>query len=203
MVTKPKELDFYFDFSSPYSYLASFKVDELAEKGGRVAVWKPILIGAAFKESGNKSLIEQPMKGEYSKNDFARVARYQGVEWTLPERFPILTAAAARIFYWLDADDPAAAKAFAQTTFQRYFGHGKDIMAKDACADIAAGLGHDRDAALAATGDARWKDKLRTMTDAAIQRGVFGVPFFFVDDEGFWGNDRLWMVKKWMQQGGW
>jgi 2-hydroxychromene-2-carboxylate isomerase len=198
-----KELEFYFDFSSPYSYLASFKVDELAEKGGRVAVWKPILIGVAFKESGNQPLISQPLKGEYAKHDFARVARFQEVPWTFPEKFPIPTQAAARIFYWLDADDGDKAKAYAKAAFHRYFGEGRDIRARETAAEIAAELGHDYEAALAATDDQVWKDKLRAMTDQAIERGVCGAPFFFVDGEGFWGNDRLWMVKKWMQRGGW
>lgn len=198
-----KELEFYFDFSSPYSYLASFKVDDLAKGGGRVAVWKPFLLGASFKESGNRPLTEQPLKGDYSKHDFARVARYQNVPWTFPETFPIPTMAAARIFYWLDSEDPEKAKAFAKAAFHRYFGDGIDVTTRDVCADIAASLGNDRDAALAATNDPRWKDKLREVTEGAIKRGVCGAPFIFVDDEGFWGNDRLWMVRKWMQQGGW
>ena len=101
-----KELEFFFDFSSPYSYLASFKVDDLAEGGGRVAAWKPFMLGATFKHSGNRPLTEQPLKGAYSKHDFDRVARYQGVPWTFPAVFPIATMAAARIFYWLDAEDP-------------------------------------------------------------------------------------------------
>lgn len=200
----PKELEFYFDLSSPYSYLASFKVDGLAEGGGRVAVWKPFMLGAAFKETGNKPLTEQGIKGDYAKHDFARLARYQGVDWTLPEKFPVATIAAARIFYWLDETvGHDAAKAFAQAAFHRYFGEGKDIASRESCADMAADLGHDRDAALAATQDRKWKDKLREVTDGAVARGVCGAPFFFVDGEGFWGSDRLWMVRKWMNQGGW
>lgn len=199
-----KELEFFFDFSSPYSYLSSFKVDGLASSGGRVAVWKPFLLGASFKETGNRPLTEQPIKGDYARHDFARVARYQGVDWTFPENFPIATIAAGRIFYWLNGTvGHDAAKEFAVAAFHRYFGEGKDIGARDVCADIAAGLGHDRDAAVAATNDQQWKDRLRAVTEEAIARGVCGAPFFFVDDEGFWGNDRLWMIRKWMNQGGW
>ncbi len=63
-------IEYFFDFSSPYGYFASFKIDDIAEKYGRRAVWKPVMIGAAFHESGNKPLIEQPIKGEYSRRDW-------------------------------------------------------------------------------------------------------------------------------------
>ncbi len=196
-------LEFYFDFSSPYGYFASLKVDELAAGGGRVAVWKPIMIGAAFKESGNRPLVDQPLKGAYCKHDWDRMGRAMGVPWVLPDPFPITTLAAARAFYWLDDDDPALAKKFARAAYHAYFGEGRDITAAETVAAVAAPLGIDGDALVAAVADPAIKQRLKTETNGAIAKGVCGSPFFIVDGEGFWGSDRMWRIKKWMKGGGW
>jgi len=195
-------IEFYFDFSSPYGYFASFKVDELAEHAGREAVWKPIMIGAAFKESGNVPLIEQPLKGAYCIHDWERMANAMDVPWVLPDPFPIATLAAARAFYWLDDDDPDTAKAFAKAAYHAYFGEERDISSADVVAEIAEPLGVGGDALRSAVADPAAKERLKMETNDAIGKGVCGSPFFIVDGEGFWGSDRMWMVKKFMQ-GGW
>jgi len=201
VVTAP--IDFYFDFSSPYGYFASLKIDKLAEAHGRAVRWRPILLGAVFKITGAKPLADQPLRGDYAKHDWQRMARYMDVPWVLPERFPIPTAAAARAFYWSDDRDPVQARLLAKSLFHAYFGEGRDIGAGEAVADIARALHMDRDEVLVALQDDAAKQRLRDETDAAIERGVFGSPFIIVDGEGFWGSDRLWMVKKWLQSGGW
>jgi 2-hydroxychromene-2-carboxylate isomerase len=196
-------LEFYFDFSSPYGYFASHRVDEVAEAGGRRAVWKPIMLGAVMKQSGVKPLIQVPIKGEYSRHDWERLGRLFGVPWVLPDPFPIATLAAARAFYWLDADDPDLARDFARSVFNAYFGEGRDITSAEVIADLAEPLGVDRDALLAAVQDPQWKQRLVDEGNRAIERGVCGSPFFIVDGEGFWGCDRLLMVQTWMTEGGW
>ena len=88
-------LDFYFDFSSPYGYLASEWIDVLAEKYGRAVVWRPVLLGILFKSTGSAPLAQIPLKGAYSLHDFARSARYLGVDYRQPTDFPIATHHAA------------------------------------------------------------------------------------------------------------
>ena len=196
-------IEFYFDFSSPYGYFASVRIDDLAARFGRRVAWKPIMIGAAFKESGNRPLVEQPIKGDYSRHDWRRLARLLDVAWVLPEPFPIATLAAARALWWLAEGDAALAKRFARAAFHAYFADGRDISKAETVAEVAASLDIDGPALLAAVRDPAIKERLKRETDEAIKRGVFGSPFVFVDGEGFWGADRLWMVERWLERGGW
>jgi 2-hydroxychromene-2-carboxylate isomerase len=196
-------IDFYFDFSSPYAYFASHRIDALAAEFGRQVAWHPILLGPAFKASGNALLIQQPLKGAYARHDWERIARLTGVPYRFPTPFPVATMAAGRAFHALDARDPAQAKAFARAVFAAYFAEGRDITPRETVADIAAGIGLDAGEILAFTEAPEWKCKLKDETDAAVSRGVFGAPFVFVGDEGFWGWDRLEMVAEWLRRGGW
>ena len=196
-------IEFFFDFSSPYGYFASFKVDELAERYGRQSVWKPFMLGVVFKETGNRPLSQQPLKGEYCIHDWERLGRYMNVPWTMPDPFPIATLSAARAFYWLDGRDSDQAKRFAVAAFDAYFGQGRDISTVDAVVEIAAGLGEDAAEVKQSVTDAAIKQRLKEETAAAMERGVIGSPYFIVDGEGFWGSDRMWMIKKWLQDGGW
>lgn len=196
-------IDFYFDFSSPYAYFASHRIDALAAEFGRQVAWRPILLGPAFKASGNARLIDQPLKGAYARHDWERVARLTGVPYRLPDPFPVATMAAGRAFYALAARDAAQAKAFARAVFAAYFAEGRDITARETVAAIAAGIGLDKGEILAFTEDPVWKQRLKDETEAAVARGVFGAPFVFVGDEGFWGWDRLEMVAEWLRRGGW
>jgi len=195
--------DFYFDFSSPYGYFASHRVDEMAEAAGRTAKWRPFMLGPVFKQSGNGPLIEQPLKGPYCIHDWERRGRMMGVDWVLPDPFPIGTVNAARAVYWLDDQDPALARRFAKAVYHTYFGRGIDITPAATVADVAAGEGVDRDAVLAVMADPVWKQRLKDETEHAVELGVCGSPFFIVDGEGFWGSDRLWMVRRWLSGERW
>ena len=113
-------IDFYFDFSSPYGYLASTRIDELAQRYGRSVAWRPFLLGAAFKLTGQRALIDQPIRGPYHERDFARSARLLGVPFLLPPKFPFFALAASRAFYWLD--DGRQAKTLAKAIFGAAFG---------------------------------------------------------------------------------
>ena len=106
-------IDFYFDFSSPYGYFASTKIDVLAAKYGREVVWRPFLLGAAMKITGGTPLPNVPLKGDYARRDFARSAKYYGVEFKLPSTFPMSSQAPARAFYWVARKDAIQAKALA------------------------------------------------------------------------------------------
>ena len=197
-------IEFWFDFSSPYAYFAQDKIDEVGQKfGDRETVWRPFLLGAVFKIPGMPPLVQIPMKGEYCIEDWERLARYQNLPWQLPDPFPIATVAAARIFYWIDGQDAGKAKAYAWDCFTTFFGEGRDISSKETVAAIAARQGFAEDDVIAACDNDAVKQQLKDETSAAIAKGVFGSPFIIVDGEGFWGADRLWMVKRWLKAGGW
>ncbi|MBX6320448.1 MAG: 2-hydroxychromene-2-carboxylate isomerase [Rhodospirillaceae bacterium] len=196
-------IDFYFDFSSPYGYLASTQIDALAARHGRTVTWKPILLGAVFKVTGQTPLAGQPLRGPYHLRDFARSARRLGVPFTLPDPFPFASLAAARAFYWLEEEDTGRARALARAVYHAAFGEGRDVRAPEAVAELGAAVGIDRVALRAAMDDPRVKERLRAEADAAIARGVFGSPFIFVDGEPFWGSDRLPQVEEWLASGGW
>ncbi|HSN41205.1 MAG TPA: 2-hydroxychromene-2-carboxylate isomerase [Burkholderiales bacterium] len=196
-------IDFYFDFSSPYGYFASAKIEALAAKYGRSAVWRPILLGAVFKITGQQPLPTIPLKGSYASHDLARSARLFGVPYKMPEKFPVSGTAPSRAFYWVSDRDPALAKQLAQALYHAYFAEGRDISSPEITANVAARLGLEKDQVLQALNDPAVKERLKIEVDAAIERGVFGSPFFIIDKEPFWGSDRLDQVERWLATGGW
>jgi 2-hydroxychromene-2-carboxylate isomerase len=196
-------MDFYFEFASPYGYLASTQIEALAARHGRAVTWHPIMLGAAFKETGARPLTETPLKGPYLGHDVPRFARLLGVPLTLPPVMPMNSLAASRACVWLAETDAAQAKRLAQALFHAHWGEGRDLSAPEAVADVAARLGIDRTDLLAAVAEQRIKERLKAQTQGAIARGVFGSPFIFVDNEAFWGADRLPQIETWLSRGGW
>jgi 2-hydroxychromene-2-carboxylate isomerase len=197
-------IDFYFDFSSPYGYFGSCHVDDIGQRHGRDVIWRPYLMGAAMKITGSKPLVQREMIAEYAHRDIARTARRFGIAFNPPPPpFPVASIAACRAFYWLADRDPLQARDFARRTYAALFIDGRNISEIDVVVDLATTAGANADETHAALGNQSIKDRLRQETDAAIERGVFGSPFFIVDGEPFWGNDRLGDVDKWLETGGW
>lgn len=201
-MTSSHPIDFYFDFSSPYGYLAAMRIDAIGAKFDRRVKWRPILLGPAFKASGNSPLVSQPMKGDYAVRDFTRTARFMGVPFKQPSRFPIGTQNAARAFYWLDDQDPMLAHEFAMICFATYFAEGIDISSAETVAELAARVGANRNEVLAAVADPVVKERLKREVDASLVAGVFGSPYIVVDGEPFWGSDRLDQLQAWLETGG-
>ena len=196
-------IEFHFDFSSPYGYLATQRIEALAARHGRTVDWRPMLLGAAFKLSGMAPLTAVPLKGDYSRRDFERSARFHGItEFRMPAKFPIPSQAPARIVLWAKARDPALATRLVKALYRAYFFEGLDISDADIAADVAARAGADRAAARAAVDDPAMKEALKREVDGAIARGVFGSPFIFVDGEPFWGLDRFDHIDRWLETGG-
>ena len=196
-------IDFYFDFSSPYGFFASTRIDDLAGHYGRTVKWRPILLGASFKVSGQRPLLDIPMKSDYVRHDFVRFARLLGVKFRLPEPFPFAAIAPSRAFYWLDGRDPALAKRFAKAVFRQAYVAGVDVTGIDFVCDLAAGMGVPRDEIKTALGSPEVKETLRKEVEAAVAKGVFGSPYIVLDGEPFWGADRLAQVEEWLVTGGW
>lgn len=202
-MAKDAPIEFWFDFSSPYGYIASTQIDDIAAEYGRRVLWRPILLGPIMKQTGNTPLMHQPLKGDYARRDAPRLARFFEVPFSWPEPFPIAALAATRAFYWLEAEQPDKAVPFAAAALERYFAQGQDISQPEVTAEAATGVGVDRDALLAAVQDQAIKDKTKAMVAEAAEKGVCGSPFIIVDGEPFWGADRLWMVEEWLETGGW
>jgi 2-hydroxychromene-2-carboxylate isomerase len=194
-------IEFYFDFSSPYSYLASEQIEPLAAKYGRKVAYKPMLLGVAFKTSGMAPLTEIPLKGDYARRDFARSARFVGVPFNMPNPFPVATVTAARALLWLQQAHASRATDFVHALLRAYFVQGRNVGDAPVVAQVADELGLDTGAMALAVQDPAIKDQLKRTVDEAIARGVFGAPFIFVDGEPFWGNDRLPQVERWLAHG--
>ncbi|MEE9559848.1 MAG: 2-hydroxychromene-2-carboxylate isomerase [Acidiferrobacterales bacterium] len=196
-------IDFYFDFSSPYGYFASCRIDQIAGRHGRSVVWRPYLMGAVFKVTGRGPLPEQPLVGDYARRDFLRSARLHSIPFQMPARLPISAVGPSRAYYWLQGQDAEKAKALARALYSAYFVGGRDISDPAQIAVVAESFGVEQAVLANALQDPAVKERLRQETDAAIARGVFGSPFVIVDDEPFWGNDRLDQVDRWLARGGW
>jgi len=197
-------IDFYFDFSSPYGYLASERIEALAVKHGRGVNFRPVLLGVVFKQTGAMPLTQVPLKGDYSRRDMERSARFHGIEdFRMPSKFPIPTQAAARIVLWAQQRDAVLAAKVVHALYRALFIGDRDISDPDIAVAVAATCGVDAAAARAAIDDPAIKDALKRANEDAIARGVFGSPFIVVDGEPFWGMDRLDQVERWLATGGW
>ncbi len=196
-----RSIDFYFDFSSPYSYIASEWVEALAARHARTVRWHAVLLGATFQAAELKSPVSHPIKRDYSLLDFARSARFEGVPFSMPEPFPIATQNAARIFWWLQSSDVERATGWAHHGLRAYFTRGIKLNDNEALKGLAGEFGIAPHQAEAVWSHADWKARLKQANDAAIAAGVFGAPFFVIDGEPFWGNDRRAQMERWLEKG--
>jgi 2-hydroxychromene-2-carboxylate isomerase len=197
----PHAIDFYFDFSSPYSYIASEWIEALAARHGRTVNWKAILLGATFQAAELRSPVEHPIKREYSLHDFERSARFAGVPLKNPDRFPIATQNTARLFWWLHDKRDTTASHWARHCLRAYFARGVDLSNPAKLKLLCAEFGLDTNEAEGVWADPIWKARLKSANDAAIAAGVFGAPFFIIDNEPFWGNDRRPQIERWLENG--
>ena len=198
-----KTIEFWFDFVSPYAYIASQSIEALAVKYGRTVEWKPILLGQVFKSTGSGPLtMRPPVMTNYYKNDFERSARYAGVPFVLPDVFPIGTQNTARVCLWLQEIAPERVSDFVRGVTRAYFSGPAAINDLTWLSNFVDSLGLDGSQVPDACSDADRKDRLKQDCDTAIAKGIFGAPWIVVDGESFWGNDRLPQVEKWLATGG-
>ncbi|MEZ5729365.1 MAG: 2-hydroxychromene-2-carboxylate isomerase [Burkholderiaceae bacterium] len=182
-------IDFLFDFSSPYSYIAAERIDALAARYGHAVHWRPMLLGVIFRETGGRPLTDlHDWKTAYYLEDFVRSARHQGLPYRHPSRFPQPTQAAARAMIWLQQAAPELARPFALEVFRALFVHDADVTLPETLAGIARSLGIDPEALIAATQAPEMKAALVANCEAATAARVVGAPTFIVDGEKFWGR---------------
>ena len=199
-----QQIEFYFDPISPFAYLGSIQIERLAARLNRQVEWKPVLIGVTIlKVMGLKPLPETPLKGPYLRHDAVRLAEYFDVPFRYHGLTGINSLAALRAFVLLKERDAGLAKLLAQKVFSRPWVRGLNMTETDDIADEAKDLGVDVPMLLRDIETDYAKDALKRQVDAAIQAGVFGVPYFVVDGEPIWGVDRMWMVEHWAIRHAW
>ena len=188
-----KTLEFYFDYGSPYSYLADTQVEAIAKRTGATLERKPMLLGGVFKSTGNHSPAELPLKSAWSAFDMPLWARHYRVPFQRNPFFPINTLALMR----------GAAAAQLDGSFERYhpaifkamWVDGRNLNDIKEVAAVLAGAGLDPQTFGNRIQEQDVKDRLKVTTDEAVGRGVFGAPTSFVDGKMFFGNDRLPFVE--------
>ncbi|MDH3581888.1 MAG: 2-hydroxychromene-2-carboxylate isomerase [Hyphomicrobiales bacterium] len=196
-------IEFWFDFASGYAYFAAATIDELGERHGRTVVWRPYMLGVAFKQTGVRGLSATPMKGDYARRDWARLARQTGLAFSPPANHPITALPASRAYYWVEQHAPDKAHDFARAAFHAYFADAHDLTAPASVAALGGPLELPVAELEAGISSEPMKAKVKAASDEAIAKGVFGSPFFLVDGEPFWGFDRMPMLEAWLETGGW
>jgi 2-hydroxychromene-2-carboxylate isomerase len=196
-------IEFWFDFSSPYGYFAAHEIDERMARFGRTVLWRPLLLGAVFKLTGMAALNTMPMRGDYAKHDWARIAQMLAIPFRLPDRHPFASQTVARAFYWLADHTPAQATAFAQAAFQEHFVHERAPETTESVVSLANRFLSDTTELAAWLPSEAAKQVLRMRTEEGVSKGVFGSPFFIAGGEPFWGWDRIPMLEDWLRRGRW
>jgi 2-hydroxychromene-2-carboxylate isomerase len=199
----PAPIEFWFDFSSGYAYFAAQEIDALAARHGRTVLWRPFMLGAAFKVTGAMGLSRTPMKGDYARRDWARIARLKKLPLVFHPDHPITQLPATRAYYWIEREQPDQAQAFARAAFNAYFGDGRDLRDPAVVAELARPLGIDSESLRVGMTEPAIKDRAKALSDQALAKNVFGSPFFTADGEPFWGWDLLPMLDQWLSTGGW
>jgi 2-hydroxychromene-2-carboxylate isomerase len=198
-------LDFYFDFISPFGYLASLRVDELAERYKRDCRWQSMLIGiSVLKVMGLPPIASLPLKGDYLRVDLARYLRRHKLTLARTrEHTPSKPIFAGRAFHWINQRDQELAKKAAKAILYAYWCEGTDISSPEAVINIVRHVGVDADALRQGFASGEADRLLRAAVDRSLERGVFGSPFFIVDGEPFFGLEKMELLEEWLASGGW
>ena len=191
-------IEFFFDCSSPWTYLAFHNIQPLAKEFGEEVSWRPILVGGIFN-TVNPSVYASretpvPLKARYEFKDLNDWARSAGLAIkTMPTVFPVNSVKAMRGCIFLGKEMVP----FARAVFEAYWGEDKDISQDTVLTDICKRVGIEPEKFFAAIGQQSIKDQLKANTDEVIARGGFGSPTVFIDKtDMYFGNDRLPLVRE-------
>ena len=194
-----KTFEFWFDFGSTATYLAWTQLPALEAATGAKAIWKPMLLGAVFQAAGNQSPANIPAKGKYIFADFARFARRYGVTLNRNPYFPINTLLLMRIAIVMQIKGDARFLEYCKAVFNAIWVESLNMTDPVVAAEVIGRPGFDAQALIALASEQSTKDALKAATQAAVDRGIFGAPTFFVADQMFWGQDRMDFVKEALQ----
>lgn len=191
------QVRFYFDVISPYAYLANERIHAVAEAHGREVTWVPVLFAALLDAFGHKGPAEIPPKRVYTFKQVTRYAFDQGVPLVPPPAHPFNPLLALRL---ASLDLPRAERrALVDLLFRRTWGEGLGVVDADALAEAIDSIGLPGTELVARAGEPETKARLRSQTEEALTRGVFGVPSFEVDGEIFWGQDAIPHVDRFLR----
>jgi 2-hydroxychromene-2-carboxylate isomerase len=185
-----KQIEFFYDYLSPFSYLADTQLPAIARRTGAEILYRPILLGAIMKATGNSGPLPIQGKAGYNVADFQRWAKRYGVPAQFSPHFPFNTIRLLRAA--IAAQRHGRFAEFHSTAFRALWEHGQDLSKEEALRRLLGDV--QIDPALI-EGD-EIKNQLRANADEAVSRGAFGAPTFFVNGEMFWGNDRLDFVEE-------
>ena len=188
-------VDFYFDFGSPAAYLAWTQLPQICADTGAQLVWKPMLLGGVFQATGNRAPMTVPLKGSYLFVDLARFARRYGVALNFNPNFPINTLTLMRAAVGLQLRQDTRFEGYCAAMFRSIWVDAQNMNDPGTVASVLTQAGFDPAALLALSVEPAVKEQLKAVTEAAVQRGVFGAPTFFVAEQMFWGQDRLDFVR--------
>lgn len=189
-----KQVEFFFDFGSPYTYLAYHELRRIAQARGAQIVWRPILLGGVFQATGNHSPAEIPAKAKHLDVDMQRWAQAYGVPFTMNPHFPINTLALMRGAVAMQQRGEEPFQRYLAAMFCAMFEKPRNLNNPMEIGAVLAEAGFDPMECMQAIQDTAVKDALKAATAEAVARGVFGVPTFFVGDAMYWGQDRLHFV---------
>jgi len=191
-----KIFDFYFDFGSPASWLAHTQIDALCAATGATVNWKPMLLGGVFVATGNHSPVTIPAKGKYVFKDFARFAQRYGVSLNPNPNFPINTITLMRMAVGLQMSGDARFAPYMDVVYRAIWQDAKNMNDPVVVAEVLESAEFDSAQLMALANAPSVKDALKLQTQAAVDRGVFGAPTFFVGTDMFWGQDRIDFVRE-------
>jgi 2-hydroxychromene-2-carboxylate isomerase len=188
------QLEFFFDYGSPFSYLADTQLAALAQRTGARVVYRPMLLGAILKETGNASPMTVPAKGRYMSVELQRWARRYGVPFAANKFFPINTMRLMRGA--VAAQQTGCFAEYHRAIYPAFWVDSANLGEPEVIRSVLVKAGLNADLMLARMEEPEVKAQLRLNTEEAVRRGVFGAPTFFVGEELFWGNDRLTFVEE-------
>jgi 2-hydroxychromene-2-carboxylate isomerase len=191
-----RRLEFFFDYGSPYSYLANSRLPALAERTGVEVSYRPMLLGGVFKATGNSSPVADPCEAKraYGPLELKRWIAYLGVPFSGNPHFPINTLLLMRTA--VASQQAGVFEPFHRAVYPAFWALGENLGEPEVVTRVVEKAGLDARTLLEAAGDADVKAELRATTEEAVARGAFGAPTFFVEDEMFFGNDRLDFVER-------
>ena len=191
-------IEFFFDCSSPWTYLAFHKIEDVCRETKAELSWRPILVGGVFN-AVNPSVYENrakpvPAKARYYAKDLRDWTRHYGLRIGQPPVFPVNSVKAMRGAFF--ALERGVLPSYARAVFESYWGDLQDISQDEVLAGVVTRVGLPKDEYFAAIARPEYKEKLRANTDELIARGGFGSPTMFVDGgDMYFGNDRLELVR--------
>jgi len=192
----PTAIEFLFDFGSPTTYLAHTQLPRIAAETGARVDYLPVLLGGVFKATGNQSPVMVPAKGRWMGQDIQRFARRYGVPFKFNPHFPINTLQLMRGAVAFQMKQPQRFMPYVDAVFRALWVEPTNLGDPAVLAATLEAAGFKADEFQALIGDADVKARLIANTEAAVARGMFGAPTFFVGQEMHFGQDRLDFVRE-------